>query len=189
MLLLGQLLRQSCRPGATVRPVLKVLVSGCLQGRALRYNATYVPVNSLIWDRWSAEGRLVRFCPEVAVGFPIPRPPAEIVGGTAGDVLAGSARVEEATGADVTNLFRLAARRALDRAVEAGVALAILVDGSPTCGSSVIYDGSFTGRTVPGRGVAAEELLRHGIPVFHEGQLAQAAAMLADLEKSERCTG
>lgn len=81
MLVLGQLLRQSRKPGATVRTVLKLLVSGCLQGRALRYNATYVPVNSLIWDRWSAEGRLVRFCPEVAVGFPIPRPPAEIVGG------------------------------------------------------------------------------------------------------------
>ncbi|MFC6021403.1 DUF523 domain-containing protein [Plantactinospora solaniradicis] len=167
----------------------KVLVSGCLQGRALRYNATYVPLSSLIWDRWSTEGRLVRFCPEVAVGFPVPRPPAEIVGGTAGDVLAGIARVEEVNGADVTSLFRLAARRALDRAVEAGVALAVLVDGSPTCGSSVIYDGSFTGRSVPGRGVAAEELLRHGIPVFHEGQLQQAAAMLAAMEESERSAG
>ncbi|MEU8330483.1 DUF523 domain-containing protein [Micromonospora sp. NPDC048839] len=73
--------------------------------------------------------------------------------------------------------------------MEAGVALAILVDGSPTCGSSVVYDGSFTGRTVPGRGVAAEELLRHGIPVFHEGQLAQAAELLADLETSPRRTG
>ncbi|MGC4785036.1 DUF523 domain-containing protein [Micromonospora zamorensis] len=101
----------------------------------------------------------------------------------------GDARLVALGVGHVTNLFRLAARRALDRAVEAGVALAILVDGSPTCGSSVIYDGSFTGRTMPGRGVAAEELLRHGIPVFHEGQLAQAAAMLADLEKSERCTG
>jgi uncharacterized protein YbbK (DUF523 family) len=169
--------------------VRRVLVSGCLQGQALRYNATCVPVSSLIWDRWSAEGRLVRFCPEIAVGFPVPRPPAEIVGGTAGDVLAGFARVEEDNGADVTSLFRLAARRALDRAVEAGVALAVLVDGSPTCGSSMIFDGSFTGRTVPGRGVAAEELLRHGIPVFHEGQIQQAAAMLADLEQSERSAG
>ncbi|MFI6760889.1 DUF523 domain-containing protein [Micromonospora sp. NPDC050417] len=71
----------------------------------------------------------------------------------------------------------------------AGVALAVLVDGSPTCGSSVIYDGSFTGRTVPGRGVAAEELLRHGIPVFHEGQLHQAAAFLSELEQSERRPG
>ncbi|MEU7607731.1 hypothetical protein [Micromonospora sp. NPDC049204] len=53
----------------------------------------------------------------------------------------------------------------------------------------MIYDGSFTGRTVPGRGVAAEELLRHGMPVFHQGQLAQAAAMLTDLETSPRRTG
>ncbi len=158
----------------------KVLVSGCLQGRALRYDATGVAVSSPIWDRWVAEGRLVRFCPEVAVGFGVPRPPAEIVGGTAADVLAGAAEVREDGGADVTALFRLAARRAVERAVEAGAVLAVLVDGSPTCGSSVVYDGSFTGRTVPGRGVAAEELLRHGIPVFHQGQLEQAAALLED---------
>ncbi len=39
------------------------------------------------------------------------------------------------SGRDVTDLFR-AADRALTRAVEAGVALAVPVDGSPTCGSS-----------------------------------------------------
>ncbi|MFC7549234.1 DUF523 domain-containing protein [Plantactinospora sp. GCM10030261] len=164
----------------------KVLVSGCLQGPALRYNATDVPVSSPIWERWSAEGRIVRFCPEIAVGFPVPRPPAEIVGGTAADVLSGAAVVREVSGSDVTGLFRLAARRTVDRAAAAGVALAVLVDGSPTCGSSKVYDGSFTGRTIPGRGVTAEELLRHGIPVFHEGQLQQAAELLEELEQAER---
>jgi uncharacterized protein YbbK (DUF523 family) len=118
----------------------------------------------------------------LAVGFPVPRPAAEIVGGTAAGVLDGDSYVREVSGRDVSELFRLAARRALDRAREARVALAVLVDGSPTCGSGYVYDGSFSGRTVPGRGVAAEQLLRHGIPVFHQTELEAAAALLADLE-------
>ncbi|MEV5768122.1 DUF523 domain-containing protein [Micromonospora sp. NPDC052213] len=165
--------------------MLKVLVSGCLAGRPIRFNETSVPVCSPIWEKWAAEGRLVHFCPELAVGFPVPRPAAEIVGGTAAGVLDGAAHVREVDGRDVTDLFRLAARRALHRAVEANVALAVLVDGSPTCGSSTVYDGSFAGRTVPGRGVAAEELQRHGIPVFHEGQLEQAASLLEELERND----
>ena len=59
----------------------KVFVSGCLNGPAIRFNRTSVDVESEIWDRWEAEGRLVSFCAELAVGFPVPRPPAEIVGG------------------------------------------------------------------------------------------------------------
>jgi uncharacterized protein YbbK (DUF523 family) len=68
------------------------------------------------------------------------------------------------------------------RALQAGVGLAVLVDGSPTCGSTYIHDGTFTGVTVAGRGVAAELLRRHGIPVFHHRDLDRAAAILAELE-------
>ncbi len=48
----------------------RILVSGCLNGRPIRFNSTNVSVESDIWDRWEAEGRLVAFCPEVAAGFP-----------------------------------------------------------------------------------------------------------------------
>jgi uncharacterized protein YbbK (DUF523 family) len=163
--------------------MLKVLVSGCLGGAPLRFNETGVPISSPIWQRWASEGRLVWFCPELAVGFPVPRPPAEIVGGSAVDVLDGRARVHEASGRDVTGLFRAAADRALDRALQARVGLAVLVDGSPTCGSSYVHDGSFTGVTVAGRGVAAEALRRRGIPVFHHHDLDRAATTLAELER------
>ena len=163
--------------------MLKVLVSGCLGGAPIRFNETGVQVSSPIWRRWAAEGRLVSLCPELAVGFPVPRPPAEIVGGSAADVLDGRAHVYEASGRDVTELFRAAAERALDRAVQAGVALAVLVDGSPTCGSSYVHDGTFAGVTVPGRGVAAEALRRRGIPVFAHDDLVRAAAVLAERER------
>lgn len=49
----------------------KILVSGCLNGRPIRFNSTNVSVASEIWDRWESEGRLVAFCPELAAGFPL----------------------------------------------------------------------------------------------------------------------
>jgi uncharacterized protein YbbK (DUF523 family) len=42
----------------------KILVSGCLNGRRIRFNSTNVSVKSEIWDAWASEGRLVDFCPE-----------------------------------------------------------------------------------------------------------------------------
>ncbi len=48
----------------------------------------------------------------------------------------------------------------------------MLTDGSPTCGSQFIYDGTFSGRK-PGSGVAAALLREHGIAVFSDQQLPQ----------------
>ncbi|MET8040615.1 DUF523 domain-containing protein [Micromonospora sp. NPDC005215] len=163
--------------------MLKILVSGCLGGAPIRFNETGVPVASPIWQRWASEGRLVSLCPELAVGFPVPRPPAEIVGGSAADVLDGRAQVHEQSGRDVTDLFQAAAQRAVDKALQVGVGLAILVEGSPTCGSTYVHDGTFTGVTVAGRGVAAEALRRRGIPVFPHHDLDRAAAALAEQER------
>jgi uncharacterized protein YbbK (DUF523 family) len=162
--------------------MLKVLVSGCLGGAPLRFNATGVPIVSPIWRQWTAEGRLVALCPELAVGFAVPRPAAEIVGGSASDVLDGRARVLECSGRDVTDLFQAAARSTLERAKRFGVGLAVLVDGSPTCGSTHIHDGTFSGSTIAGEGLAAAALRRHGIPVFPHHELELAAAALAKLE-------
>jgi uncharacterized protein YbbK (DUF523 family) len=137
--------------------MVKVLVSDSLDGAPIRFSQTGVPVNSPPWRRWASDGRLVSLCPELAVGFPVPRPPAEIVSGSAADVLDGRAHVHEASGRDVTKLFQTAAQRALDQVLQTDVGLAILVDGSPTCAGTYIHDGTFTG-------VAAETLCRWGIP-------------------------
>ncbi len=117
-----------------VMTVHKVLVSGCLNGPPIRFDASNVSLTSEIWDRWVAEGRVVSFCPELGAGFPVPRPPAEIVDGTAGDVLAGAAQVLEDDGTDVSELFVTGARLALQRARDEGCVIAVMTDGSPTCG-------------------------------------------------------
>ena len=46
--------------------MIKVLVSSCLMGEAVRYHGGDAPCTSGILDRWRAEGRLVVACPETA---------------------------------------------------------------------------------------------------------------------------
>ncbi|MGI9584307.1 MAG: DUF523 domain-containing protein [Acidimicrobiia bacterium] len=152
----------------------RILVSGCLNGPPIRYNATNVEVVSPIWDRWVEEGRLVPFCAELAAGFSIPRPPAEIRGGDGTNVQSGTGTVVEDTGADVTEQFMEGARKTVAHAIKNGCAAAVLTDGSPSCGSTYTYDGSFTGGTINGTGVVAQLLIDNGVRVFPETQLQQA---------------
>jgi uncharacterized protein YbbK (DUF523 family) len=132
------------------------------------------------------EGRVVPFCPEVAGGLPVPRPAAEIQGEGGEAVLDLDARVLTRTGDDVTVEFLEGARRALKAVRDQGVGLAVLVDGSPSCGSLEIHDGSFAGNRRPGQGVTAALLERHGIRVFAEDRLDEAARHLAVLESRGR---
>jgi uncharacterized protein YbbK (DUF523 family) len=160
----------------------KVLVSACLLGRPVRYDGRHKLDGHAILARWQDEGRVVPLCPEVAAGFPTPRPPAEIAAGHDGrDVLAGTARVIEATGRDVTEQYLLAGRIALGLARDHGCRHAVLTDGSPSCGSRFIYDGSFTGTRHAGRGTTAALLEAHGIAVFAEDAIAALDEVLRRL--------
>lgn len=159
---------------ATEGDIAKVLVSGCINGPAIRFNQTNVVVESPVWDRWVAEGRIVSFCAELSAGFAVPRPPAEILGGDASTVMCGIGAVVEDTGRDVTDLFMQGARNAVAHAVQNGCIAAVLTDGSPSCGSTYIYDGSFTGGTKSGMGIVGQLLKDNGIPVFSEDQLDEA---------------
>lgn len=68
--------------------------------------------------------------------------------------------------------YQLAAWQALRTAQEAGCTAALLTDGGPTCGSNIIYDGSFSGLQTVGMGVAVSLLSEHGIAVFSDTQIA-----------------
>ncbi|MGI5207965.1 DUF523 domain-containing protein [Spirillospora sp. CA-108201] len=160
----------------------RILVSSCLAGRPVRYDGAAKPMAGGPFERWRAEGRLVPFCPEVSGGLPVPRPPAEIVGGDGGDVLDGSARILTGDGADVTREFLRGARLALETARRAGVRVALLKEGSPSCGGRRVYDGTFTGTPVPGSGVTTALLRRSGVHVFGEDELDALQALLNDLE-------
>ncbi|WP_031554790.1 DUF523 domain-containing protein [Oribacterium sp. FC2011] len=133
---------------------MKILVSACLLGRDCKYNggnnysekvAEYVKGHDVI-----------PVCPEVAGGLPIPRIPCEIVGGT----------VTNRNGESKDREFRAGADICLKKALEEKVDLAILQSRSPSCGVKQIYDGSFTGKLIPGKGVFAEMLSENGIKII-----------------------
>lgn len=147
----------------------RILVSACLAGLKVRYNGLDSREERI--ERWVREGRAVTVCPEVLGGCPTPREPAEIVGGTGEDVLAGRARVVDTTGADVTDKFVRGAYETLRIARETGASAAVLKQSSPSCGSARIYDGTHTGRKIPGVGVTAALLRREGIAVLSEEEL------------------
>lgn len=110
----------------------------------------------------------------------MPRPQAEIEGGATGeDVLAGHARVVEISGGDVTEEFRKAAENALALATETGCRYALLIDGSPSCGSGFVYDGTFSGSRQAGNGVTAALLKQAGIAVYSDRDIEELVARLA----------
>jgi uncharacterized protein YbbK (DUF523 family) len=164
--------------------VERILVSACLVGRRVRYDGGAKTSEDAVLAQWRAAGRLVPFCPEVEGGLPVPRAPAEIEGGAGGAaVLSGAARILTADGRDVTGHFLHGARQALDVARSFEVKIAILKEGSPSCGSLRIHDGSFRGRVAPGQGVTTALLEMNGIRVFGEDRIADAADYLAALEE------
>jgi uncharacterized protein YbbK (DUF523 family) len=162
--------------------MIRVLVSACLLGEKVRYNGADAASGHRILQDWVREDRVVPFCPEVAGGLGVPRPAAEIQGQGGGAVLDGAGHVRTRTGESVTAAFLRGAELALRAAVDHGARLAVLKDGSPSCGSGYVYDGSFTGRREPAAGVTAALLERNAIKVFSETRLDEAAAYLRRLE-------
>lgn len=161
----------------------RILVSACLMGRRVRYDGGAKTSADATLAAWREEGRLVSFCPEVSGGLPVPRPAAEIEGGAGGAaVLSGVARVLAADGSDVTAEFLAGARAALEVTRSSGIRLAVLKEGSPSCGALAVHDGTFGGRRVPGQGVTTALLEQHGVRVFTEDQIAEAAGYLRTLE-------
>jgi uncharacterized protein YbbK (DUF523 family) len=147
----------------------KVLVSACLLGEPVRYHGGDARIDHALLRRWQEEGRLVSLCPEVAGGLTTPRPAAEIR--TAPD----GRRALTVAGDDVTAAFERGAAAAAAACATQGIRVAILKDGSPSCGSGTIYDGTFTGRRISGHGLTAARLEKDGIVVFREDQIEDAA--------------
>lgn len=157
----------------------RILISACLLGQPVRYDGKGKPLAHPLIEQWKREGRLVPLCPEMAGGMSVPRPPAEIENGLSGDdVLDRRARVLELTGGDVTAAFIAGAERALAFAKQNGCRAALLIDGSPSCGSQMIYDGAFAGRKTAGHGVTAALLRREGIQVFAPSQIEDLNSLL-----------
>ena len=147
------------------------LVSACLLGVPCAYDGQGRLVEPLL--ALTTLGYVAPICPEVAGGLPIPRPPAEIVGGDGADVLDGRARVVTVAGEDVTAAYVRGAERALAATARHGITVAILKQRSPSCGSTHIHDGTHSGTLKAGQGVTTALLRRHGVAVWSESDLSR----------------
>ncbi len=152
-----------------VRKVVKcpvLIISACLAGEKCRYNGDgfdYPALRKLV-----EEGKAIPVCPEVLGGLPVPRDPCEIVGGNGFDVLDGKAQVVTNRGAETTDAFMRGADRVVALAKKNGTRVAILKERSPSCGSTMIYDGTFKNRRISGCGCTAAALLREGVRLYSE---------------------
>lgn len=141
----------------------KLLVSACLLGEPTRYDGKSVPCAAVqaLADRFT----LVPVCPECLGGLPTPRTPCEI------DRTAAELRVVSASGEDRTAEYVAGAHAALEIARREGCTLAILKSNSPSCGAGAVYDGTFTGRLVPGNGVTTSIFASAGVRVIGENDV------------------
>lgn len=142
----------------------KILVSACLIGEKVRYDGGDCRQRGLL-EQWQAEGRLVVICPEVCGGLPVPRAPAEIQ---------PDGRVINIEHEDVSEAFERGAKRALALCQQHGIHIAVLKEGSPSCGSAKINNGKFDGTKISGQGVTTRLLEANGIRVFSELEIEVA---------------
>ena len=134
--------------------MMKIMVSACLLGQNCKYNGGNNYSEKVA--EYIKGHKVIPVCPEVAGGLPTPRIPCEIVDKV----------VINKNGESKDKEFRSGAQLCLEKAIEENVDLTILQSRSPSCGVKQIYDGSFSGKLIEGRGVFAQLLLENGIEVL-----------------------
>ena len=135
---------------------MKIMVSACLLGDNVKYNGGNNQNNGLI--KFLDDYEVIKVCPECLGGLPIPRVPSEILGN----------KVYNKDGVDVTDKFLLGALKTLEIAKDNNIKVAILKRNSPSCGSGMVYDGTFTKKLINGNGKTAELLQENGIVILNE---------------------
>lgn len=132
----------------------KILVSGCLLGENCKYNGgnNYNPrVVEFLKGK-----EVISICPEIMAGMGCPRNPIEIVDGV----------LTDCHGKNVDSLIRKSVMEIMERIRDEEIQCAVLQSRSPTCGVNQVYDGTFSGKLIPGSGVFAKSLIDAGYLVI-----------------------
>ena len=152
---------------------IKVLISACLLGDNVKYSGgnNLTPELVTLLEKYNV--KIVKICPECFAGLPIPRVPSEI----------REDKVYGKDGRDITEEFLVGAEKTYEVAKRKQVVFAILKERSPSCGSSYIYDGSFSGKVIEGQGFTTIKLNEENIIVFSEENLEEIEKYLQVLNK------
>lgn len=146
-----------------------ILVSACLLGINCKYNGDNNKDLKVL--EYLKDKEFIIVCPEQLGGMSTPRDPSEIIRLDGDAVINGETSVITNKRLDVTRKFKLGANETLKIAKLYNCTEAILKEGSPSCGSNYIYDGTFTGKKRDGIGVTTSLLKHNGIKVISEKKI------------------
>lgn len=133
------------------------LVSACLVGINCRYDGKSKLDRKCL--KLFEKGGLIPVCPEQLGGLSTPRESIEIQRNN---------KVLTKSGKNVTKNFTQGAKETLKTAKALKIKEAIFKTKSPSCGSGLIMDGSFSGKLVKGDGITTVLLKKSGIRVYTE---------------------
>lgn len=159
------------------------IISACLCGVNCKYNGQNNLNERCL--KLFRDGKAVLVCPEQLGGLQTPRNPVELMN-IASEVVEDEGKALSNKGEDVTKQFLNGAYETLKIAKELGATKAILKEGSPSCGSNFIYDGTFTGNKINGKGITAYLLESQGITVFSDEDLEANNSKLVYLNEFDR---
>jgi uncharacterized protein YbbK (DUF523 family) len=148
----------------------KILISRCFLGDNVRYNKVVLTLNHPLITLWQKQNRFIAICPEVSGGLSVPREAAE--------VQQSNNKIITTSGINVSDQFNFGAQQALKLCQLNNIRFALLKESSPSCGSTFIYDGSFTNKKILGQGVTSQLLIQHNIKVFSENTIETLETLL-----------
>lgn len=143
--------------------VKKAVVSACLLGIKCAYDGKHRFCPELFSLLSDLELKVYGVCPEFEL-FGVPRDPLEIRYGDGGDFLKGKAVIINSKG----QIFTLENIQSGLKRLESWLQfikpeVAYLKEKSPFCGVKNIYDGSFSGKLIKGKGIMAALLESMGV--------------------------
>lgn len=165
----------------SINEPLRVLVSACMTGAPVGIDGTHFGMKGAVDPLLQLPTiKTFTFCPE-DVGIGTPRTMPDLHGGDGFAVLAGTAKVLDQFGADLTEGMINGAQKMAAYAVEHRIELAILTDMSAACGSQVLslgcrYDADRHYQA--GVGVATAALLNAGIIVVSQRDYASLERLM-----------
>jgi uncharacterized protein YbbK (DUF523 family) len=138
-----------------------ILVSDCLLGSRVRYDGNHCSLGKSKIHLLKENFNIIAICPEVMSGMSVPREPIEIK----------NSKVIKQDQTDITSSFDRVFKYLENLLNEKDIKYAVLKDFSPSCGSTFIYDGSFSGVKIPGNGLITSYLKKQNVEIFNEDNL------------------
>lgn len=160
-----------------VKAKLKIAVSSCLLGEAVRYDGTDKHITYLT-QKLAREYTLISLCPEMAVGMGVPRPPIHLV-----DVQ-GSVQVVRVDDPSVNMTKPLTGYGLKVTRLHADICGYIFKKNSPSCGTNKVKVLNVSGEYEnKGMGIYAATIMNAlpQLPVIDEDECLNEKAMAAFL--------